>query len=378
MSLDAELRTADDPTEAALSKSKLHKKSLCDYVTNVATGCKHGCRFCYVPSTPVVRMRPEMLNEHVDVDDPQREWGKYVLYRDSLPGRLASEIRTREDGFWKHTGRGQGVIGLSFATDCYMDPRAAEITRGALMAIVGHDRHARVLTRNPALAASRDLELFEAYSDRLTIGSSIPTLDDEQAAAIEPRAPVPSQRVRGLERFADAGVPVYISFSPTYPTHEKADLRAVLDRLADLDPAAIFHEPINPRGANFDMTVEAARDAGQERLARELDALRDSERWMQYAIRQLRWVQELGDELDLLVHLWPDRRVIENAPTAAERAWASAWREARSPEPFGPEPARQGMPALPSERGTRLDDFGDEASRKETDGDRPEPDGATE
>ncbi|MFB6198381.1 MAG: radical SAM protein, partial [Halobacteriaceae archaeon] len=46
-----------DPTKTVLSESKLHKKSLCDYVINVATGCRHGCKFCYVPSTPAVDSR---------------------------------------------------------------------------------------------------------------------------------------------------------------------------------------------------------------------------------------------------------------------------------------------------------------------------------
>jgi DNA repair photolyase len=348
--------TGKDPTQAALSESKLHTKALCDYTVNVATGCSHGCTFCYVPSTPVVRMRPEMLAEHADVEQPQQEWGEYVLYRDGLPGRLATELGRRADGSWKRTERGQGVVGLSFATDCYMDPRAAEITHWALTALIGHGRHARVLTRNPMLAASRDRELFAA-SNRLTIGSSIPTLDDERAAAIEPRAPPPTYRLRGLERFADAGVPVYVSLSPTYPTQEKADLRAIMERLADLDPAAIFHEPINPRGGNFEMTVEAAREAGQTELGDKLDALRDSDRWMQYALRQLRWVQQLGAELDLPIHLWPDDRLLTDAPTAAEREWAGAWQQSRSPEAFGPTRPRTEMPPLPAERGSCLDEF---------------------
>ncbi len=77
-----EVRTGEDPTKAILSESGLNSKHLCDYVVNVATGCRHGCKFCYVPSTPNIRTRPDMLKEEVDVENGQKEWGKYVLYRE--------------------------------------------------------------------------------------------------------------------------------------------------------------------------------------------------------------------------------------------------------------------------------------------------------
>ena len=44
--------SATDPTKALLSESALSDHGVCDYVVNVATGCRHGCAFCYVPSTP--------------------------------------------------------------------------------------------------------------------------------------------------------------------------------------------------------------------------------------------------------------------------------------------------------------------------------------
>lgn len=47
-------RVNTDQTKAVISESQLHTKSLCDYVINVVTGCRHGCKFCYVPTTPAV------------------------------------------------------------------------------------------------------------------------------------------------------------------------------------------------------------------------------------------------------------------------------------------------------------------------------------
>ncbi len=106
--------------------------------------------------------------------------------------------------------------------------------------------------------------------------------------------------------------------SPTYPTQDKADLRKQLERIAECDPAVVFHEPINPRGGNFEMTVQAARDAGEEQA--DLDLLRDRDRWAEYATNHLRWVQKIGEELGLPIHLWPDKQLIKHVSDGASVA----------------------------------------------------------
>src|SRR6056297_1270405 len=106
-----DVRTGEDPTKAILSESGLNSKHLCDYVVNVATGCRHGCKFCYVPSTPNIRTRPDMLKEEAGVDNGQKEWGNYVLYRDGLGERLDDHVGRKRT--WRETERGRGVVGVS-------------------------------------------------------------------------------------------------------------------------------------------------------------------------------------------------------------------------------------------------------------------------
>lgn len=339
-----DFRTAEDPTKAILSKSALDKKYLCDYVINVATGCRHGCKFCYVPSTPNIRARPKMLKNHAKVENPQLEWGNYVLYRDDLPHRLDDHLSRKRS--WRETKGGCGIVGISFATDCYMDGRAGEITSDVIEVLAKHNRYSRVLTRNPILAL-QDLQVFKNAGDYVTIGTSIPSLDAEQVAAIEPKAPAPEHRLRGLKEFADAGVKTYVSMSPTYPTLDRDDLRKLIESLADVDPTVIFHEPINPRAGNFQMTVEAARDAGELELAHQLDQLRDREKWVEYSTEHFRIVQAMGEELSLPIHLWPDRQHIKNAKEPVAK-WLKAWRERQSPEQFaGREVVDDPMPSYP-------------------------------
>lgn len=330
MAIDQDVTTAEDPTKAILSESSLSSKYLCDYVVNVATGCRHGCKFCYVPSTPNIRTRPKMLEDEAGVTDPQEEWGNYVLYRDDLAERLDAHLDRKRS--WKRTKKGCGIVGISFSTDPYMDGRAGNITQKVVKSLADHEKYARVLTRNPILAL-QDIDVFRNAGEYVTIGSSIPCMNEEHVSAIEIRAPSPTHRLRGLEEFNKMGVQTFVSMSPTYPTQTKDDLRKQMKRLTNCDPAVIYHEPINPRGSNFEMTVHAAREAGQRDLARELNDLQDREYWANYAITQMRWVQELGQELDLPIHLWPDKELL-NLVTKREREWLENWLDRQSPEDF--------------------------------------------
>jgi DNA repair photolyase len=325
-----DVRTGEDPTKAILSESGLNSKHLCDYVVNVATGCRHGCKFCYVPSTPNIRTRPDMLEETVDVDNGQKEWGSYVLYRDGLGERLDAHLDRKRT--WRKTRRGRGVVGVSFSTDCYMDGRAGKITRNVVEALTTHEKYTRVLTRNPILAL-QDLDVFQEAGEYVTIGSSIPCMDADQVGAIEPSAPAPEHRLRGLKEFNEYGVQTFVSMSPTYPTQTKDDIRRQLERIAECDPAVIFHEPINPRGGNFEMTVQAAKEAGQEELEVELEKLRNRESWIEYSLNHFKWVQEIGQEMGLSIHLWPDKQLIKHVDQETA-TWLQSWRDRQSPEEF--------------------------------------------
>jgi hypothetical protein len=94
----------------------------------------------------------------------------------------------------------------------------------------------------------------------------------------------------------------------------------------------VFHEPINPRGGNFNMTIEAAREAGEEALAHELQKLSDDrDYWLEYSLRQMEWAEELGEKHGVDVHIWPDKEVIKRTDgDIAEQLRAQ--RDAVSPE----------------------------------------------
>ncbi len=325
-----------DPTKSVVSESHLHTKSLCDHVVNVATGCKHGCRFCYVPTTPAVDSREEMLDEQANVDDPQDDWGSYLLYRDDLPERLRQALEQRDPSERKQTERGRGVVMLSSGTDCYQDRRAAQITRGVVAELVAHDIPVRILTRSPAVV--RDTDLLREAAPHVTVGSSIPSLDTRLVRAMEPNAPPPMTRWEALDRLQQAGVPVFVSMSPTYPTMDDDDFHELLSYFRALGEIVVFHEPINPRGGNFQMCLTAAEQAGYDEVAAELRRMdEDDQYWVEYALEQLDTVQRVATRFDgLHVHSWPDDELL-SATSGQLRAQLRAMQRAVSPESFADE-----------------------------------------
>lgn len=352
-------RKAADPTETLLSKSKLHEKYLCDYVLNVGSGCRHGCVWCYVPGTPNIRARKEMLSEKVDVSNPQEEWGEYVLYRDHIPADLPGTVERKRK--WKETEKGQGIIGISFHTDAYMDARAANLATQAIRILADRGRHVRVLTRAPMNAAThpirrdsagrvtvRGVDALADAGDHLTVGASINSLDNGEVTALERNAPPVEARFAGLERLNDAGVQTYVSMSPTYPTQDRSDLRQLMERIAELDPGVVFHEPINPRGNNFELTVAAAEQAGETELAHALTEIQSESAWREYACRHFQAVQEIGADLGLPIHLWPDKSLVESCE-GERKEWLQAWHDRQSPEEFaGRDTPSSPMPSPPA------------------------------
>ena len=306
------LKVAVDQTKTVLSESQLHRKSLCDYVVNVATGCRHGCKFCYVPSTPGMEVREEMIQEKAEVGDLREDWGDYLLYRDDLPERTREGLANTDFSEWKTTERGRGIVMLSSGTDCYQDRRTAQITRGVVDELTSHEVPVRILTRSPNVL--RDIDLFQRAGEYVTVGLSIPSFETNLVRAIEPNAPPPQARWEALNELYKSGVRRFVSFSPTYPTMDKDEIHRALSWFSAVDPEIVFHEPINPRGLNLLECASAAEDAGYEDAAETLHELSDHDRWVEYSLEHIETVREVAERFgNLEIHTWPDDDLISAA-----------------------------------------------------------------
>lgn len=276
-----------------LQKSGLNKKGLCDYVINVASGCLHGCTFCYVPSTPVIRTRQKYF-EKQGVPNPQMDWGKYLFVREGIADQL--ELTLSRKKTWHVTDGGQGVVMLCSGTDPYQNQQTAKVTREVIEVLVKYKKDVRILTRSPLWL--RDLDLLK--SPYVSVGMSLPMLDDNFSRIIEPFAPPPSERYKAMLKGHAAGVRQYVAIAPTPPTTQFKDFLQLISKVKKINPEVIFWEPINARGTN-----------GKRMLAAGLDFVksvmhRDS--WAQNFINQWQDIERAANKLDCqhLLHIWAD------------------------------------------------------------------------
>ncbi|NEP40437.1 MAG: radical SAM protein [Okeania sp. SIO2H7] len=277
-----------------LQKSKLNKKGLCDYVINIASGCIHGCTFCYVPSTPAIRTKQTQL-KNKGVKDPQMAWGKYLFIRENVP-ELLDKILSRKKT-WERSPSGKGVVLLCSGTDPYQNQQTASITRQTVEVLLKHDKKVRILTRG--LLWTQDLDILT--SPNVTVGMSIPYLDDELSRKIEPQAPPPSKRYQALQEGHKAGCRLYVAMAPTPPTMTLDNFKSNLEQLILVDPEVIFWEPINARGSNGKPMVAAGLDFAESVMTKKS--------WAENFLHQWQLIEEAASCIDGCLerlHFWQD------------------------------------------------------------------------
>jgi len=292
-------------------------KSLSNWSFNIAVGCSHGCRFCYVPSAATVKQGPALAKH--GVSDADAQWGDYVLLRPWDEKRFLSSLRSAEN-----TPRsllkpdGNRAVMYCTTTDAYQVTRHPDarrqrelaehrrfVVRRSLELIRDHSSiNVRLLTRSPL--AREDFDLFKSFGKRLVFGMSLPTLCNDLAKVYEPKAPAPSQRLATLQAAREAALDVFVAVAPTYPECDEADLRATLRAVAELEPITIFHEPINVRAENVARIEAHARTLG---ISLKTDVFSSREQWEDYALEALRTVERLAAQVGLShrLHLWPDK-----------------------------------------------------------------------
>lgn len=276
-----------------LQQSELNKKGLCDYVINVASGCLHGCTFCYVPSTPAIRVKQSELHDK-GVNDPQMDWGQYLFVRQEIPEQL--EILLGKKKAWRETPYGKGVVLLCSGTDPYQNKQTATITRKVVEILLERKKRVRILTRSPLWI--EDLDILKNPS--VTVGMSLPHLDDELSRKIEPSAPPPTVRYQALLEGSKAGCRLYVAVAPTPPNMQKDDFKKHLQKIMYINPEVIFWEPINARGSNGKRMLEAGLDFAESVMTKKT--------WAESFIRQWQDIETVARELGCLkkLHIWVD------------------------------------------------------------------------
>ena len=331
---DAKKTTAygkiDNP--ALIQRNNFKFKSLSDWSYNISVGCKHGCTFCYVPSTSLIKQEtnlektPDLIpREWIDERKNGKHWGdhhwgEYSFLRSWDEKKFRSSLKKaqkdKDEGTL--TPDGNSAIMLCSTTDPYQSLPGANaailknlrenLVRKALKMILQEsDLNVRILTRSPA--AKKDFDLYKelASQNRILFGMSLPTFDENLSEIYEPGAPTPEKKFETLQLAVKEGIPVYVAMAPTLPDEGEKELRETLRRISTLKPVTIFHEPINLRAENLARIEAKARSKGR---SIKTEVFKTKGRWWEYAFEQFFLVEQLCDELKLpegVLHQWPDK-----------------------------------------------------------------------
>ena len=308
------------PHPLTVEPTGFKNKALGAFHVNLAIGCSHGCRFCYVPSVSAIKQAKKLRK--LGVTQPMFGWGSYLFPR--LWNEHAFRLSLRkamETPDSKLLPDGNRAVFYCSTTDAFQvsrhwNPKVKQLHQGQMDLLFRRslelirdesDLRVRILTRSPLSANYFDL--MKTLGDRLLFGMSIPTLDDEVVRLYEPHAPGVQKRLECLQKAKQEGLHVYVAVAPTFPEQGIGDFRKILTVINSLDPVTVFHEPVNVRGGNVDLMEGEFRPKGIDFHG---DIFRSPKNWAVYAARALKEFELAAHEVGLaeVLKLWPDTALL--------------------------------------------------------------------
>jgi DNA repair photolyase len=191
------------------SKSILTKTAISsfDYCINPYVGCGHGCRYCYASFI-------KRFTGHLE------PWGEFIDVKVNAPYLLRRQLKRAK----------RGVVALSTVTDPYQPiEKTYQLTRGCLEALLENQFSVDILTRSPLCL--RDIDLFKKF-EKIEVGFSITTHDEEIKKIFEPRSPSIHSRIEALGTLRQEKIGTYAFIGPMLPL-DPIKLVAMLDGTVD-------------------------------------------------------------------------------------------------------------------------------------------------
>jgi DNA repair photolyase len=132
-------------------------------------------------------------------------WGQVVDAKVNAPALLLQEINKKPPG----------RVWISGVCDSYQPLESSyELTRKCLEILIRHGWPVTIQTKSPLVL--RDIDLFRR-SDKIEVGLSVASADDEMRKLFEPGAPSVRERIKALEELHLAGIKTYAMIAPMLP-----------------------------------------------------------------------------------------------------------------------------------------------------------------
>ena len=200
--LDEAQRRADQATyQEVICRSALNRVRGMpfEWTLNPYRGCTHGCHYCYA--------RRYQRQFELDADD---QFSSVILVKTNLVEALRRELARPS---WKHD-----EVAVGTATDAYQPIEGSyKLTRRSLEALAASRTPAGIVTKGPMCV--RDIDVMQELARRAscTVYLSVPTVDEEAWAKLEPGTAHPTQRLRAVRQLREAGIDAGVLMNPIVP-----------------------------------------------------------------------------------------------------------------------------------------------------------------
>src|SRR6476469_1447863 len=182
-SLDQAQRRADEARyQEVTCRSALNpvKGMPFDWTLNPYRGCTHGCHYCYA--------RRYHSQFEMNAGD---EFASMILVKINFAEVLARQLA-------KPSWQGE-YIAVGTATDCYQPIEGHyKLTRRSLEALLRARNPIGIVTKGPMVVRDRDLLIALSKITTCTVYMSVPTVDEQAWARLEPGTAHPLQRLRAV------------------------------------------------------------------------------------------------------------------------------------------------------------------------------------
>ena len=227
----------------------------------------------------------------------QDPWGSFVDVKVNLLDVLAKELPRRSGG----------SVWISSVCDPYEQVEAKyELTRGAIKLISQYSKYSiSILTKNSLVL--RDLDLLERIRERVDVGFTITTFDQEAQTIFEPHASPVKERIEAARQLNRARVDTWVFIAPMLPYVTELDLEDGLRQLKEAGVRKLMSDRYNARGSVINQTLKDYRTWNPQI---------DLEQ-----VRQLLWAgEEYYRNLDMKISgLWS--RILPNATYERDLDW---------------------------------------------------------
>ena len=138
----------------------------------------------------------------------KESWGDFVDVKINAPDLLIKEIKKKK----------QGTVWVSGVCDPYQPlEKKYKLSRKCIDILVQNNWPVVIQTRSPLVL--RDMDIFKK-SNKIEVGLSITTANDEIRKVFEPHAPSIMERLRTIKSLHQNGIKTYVMIAPILPEAE--------------------------------------------------------------------------------------------------------------------------------------------------------------